>query len=185
MTSVSSTKTTFGSWSSFHCEESLFPGFAISWTSPSRRKSLGETLTLRGFELSSDRKRSSIVHRPDRSVDGAAIRARTHQIDRQWTIVLDFEVTANRPDALSIIGFAREVGTAYSLPVKPLVPKPLPVETHGRCLRHARGAGPVSAVRCGRCGCHDRALARLARSPGCRPQACGPSTTWWTSPTTC
>ena len=39
--------------------------------------------------------------------------------------MLDFEVTANRPDALSVIGFAREVGTAYSLPVKPLVPKPL------------------------------------------------------------
>ena len=39
--------------------------------------------------------------------------------------MLDFEVTANRPDALSVIGFAREAGTAYSLPVKPLVPKPL------------------------------------------------------------
>jgi len=31
--------------------------------------------------------------------------------------VIDFEVTANRPDALSVLGLAREVGTAYSLPV--------------------------------------------------------------------
>src|SRR5947207_8143130 len=31
--------------------------------------------------------------------------------------VIDFEVTANRPDALSVIGLAREVATAYSLPL--------------------------------------------------------------------
>src|ERR1700731_1311096 len=31
--------------------------------------------------------------------------------------VIDFEVTANRPDALSVIGLAREVATAYNLPM--------------------------------------------------------------------
>ena len=31
--------------------------------------------------------------------------------------VIDFEVTANRPDALSVIGLAREVATAYRLPL--------------------------------------------------------------------
>src|SRR3954467_13143891 len=31
--------------------------------------------------------------------------------------VIDFEVTANRPDCLSVIGFAREIGTLYNLPV--------------------------------------------------------------------
>jgi len=31
--------------------------------------------------------------------------------------VIDFEVTANRPDALSVIGLAREVATAYELPI--------------------------------------------------------------------
>ena len=31
--------------------------------------------------------------------------------------VIDFEVTANRPDALSVIGLAREVATAYDLPL--------------------------------------------------------------------
>jgi phenylalanyl-tRNA synthetase beta chain len=32
--------------------------------------------------------------------------------------VIDFEVTANRPDCLSVIGFAREIGTLYHLPVR-------------------------------------------------------------------
>ena len=32
--------------------------------------------------------------------------------------VIDFEVTANRPDCLSVIGFAREIGTAFNLPVR-------------------------------------------------------------------
>ena len=62
---------------------------------------LGEILTLRGFELSG--------------------------IERlEQDAVLDFEVTANRPDALSVIGFAREAGTAYSLPVRTPVTTPLP-----------------------------------------------------------
>lgn len=32
--------------------------------------------------------------------------------------VLDFEVTANRPDAMSVAGIAREVATAYGLPLR-------------------------------------------------------------------
>ena len=32
--------------------------------------------------------------------------------------VLDFEITANRPDCLSLIGMAREVATAYGLPLR-------------------------------------------------------------------
>ena len=32
--------------------------------------------------------------------------------------VIDFEVTANRPDCLSVIGFAREIGTLYNVPVR-------------------------------------------------------------------
>ena len=32
--------------------------------------------------------------------------------------VLDFEVTANRPDCLSMRGLAREVATAYGLPLR-------------------------------------------------------------------
>src|SRR4051794_39438036 len=32
--------------------------------------------------------------------------------------VIDFEVTANRPDCLSVIGLAREIGAVYDLPVR-------------------------------------------------------------------
>lgn len=32
--------------------------------------------------------------------------------------VIDFEVTANRPDCLSVLGFAREIATLYDLPVR-------------------------------------------------------------------
>jgi phenylalanyl-tRNA synthetase beta chain len=98
---------------------------------------LGATLTARGFELSAI-ERVSIE-------DG-----RSTMNDA----VLDFEVTANRPDALSVIGFAREVGTAYSLPVKPLVPKPLPsrstsdvtvkLEAPDLCPRYAAAVADVT-----------------------------------------
>jgi phenylalanyl-tRNA synthetase beta chain len=33
--------------------------------------------------------------------------------------VIDFEITANRPDCLSVLGLAREVATLYDLPLKP------------------------------------------------------------------
>jgi phenylalanyl-tRNA synthetase beta chain len=33
--------------------------------------------------------------------------------------VIDFEITANRPDCLSVLGLAREVATAYNLPLAP------------------------------------------------------------------
>jgi phenylalanyl-tRNA synthetase beta chain len=61
---------------------------------------IAETLGLRGFEVAS-------VERLGAD-DG----------------VIDFEVTANRPDALSVAGLAREVATAYDLPLTlPAPPK--------------------------------------------------------------
>ena len=87
---------------------------------------LGETLTSRGFELS--------------SIERVTLADGRSTID---DAVLDFEVTANRPDALSVIGFAREVGTAYSLPVKPLVPKPLPSKPTSARGCKAGSAGSV------------------------------------------
>jgi len=33
-------------------------------------------------------------------------------------VVLDFEVTANRPDCMSVLGIAREIATAYELPMR-------------------------------------------------------------------
>src|SRR6185436_16760064 len=32
--------------------------------------------------------------------------------------IIDFEITANRPDCLSVIGLAREVATAYNRPLR-------------------------------------------------------------------
>src|SRR5262245_47996959 len=52
------------------------------------------TLALRGFEVAS-------IEPLD---DGDA--------------VIDFEVTANRPDCLSVLGLAREVATAFDLPLR-------------------------------------------------------------------
>src|SRR5436190_13334950 len=54
---------------------------------------IAETIGLRGFEVASIE-----------PLDGG-------------DAVIDFEVTANRPDALSVIGLAREVATAYNLPL--------------------------------------------------------------------
>src|SRR5829696_5607170 len=55
---------------------------------------IAETLALRGFEVASID-----------TLDGG-------------DAVIDFEVTANRPDCLSVLGLAREIGTAYDLPVR-------------------------------------------------------------------
>ncbi len=54
---------------------------------------VAETLALRGFEVASIEKLDA----------GDA--------------VIDFEVTANRPDCLSVVGLAREMATAYDLPL--------------------------------------------------------------------
>src|SRR5258705_1335554 len=54
---------------------------------------IAEKIALRGFEV------ASIEARPD----GDA--------------VIDFEITANRPDCLSVLGLAREVATAFDRPL--------------------------------------------------------------------
>src|SRR6058998_203032 len=70
----------------------------ISWLrdfvdAPESTAAIADTLALRGFEVASIE-----------DVDGDA--------------VIDFEVTANRPDCLSVLGLAREVATAYDRPVR-------------------------------------------------------------------
>ena len=58
---------------------------------------IAETLGLRGFEV------AAIEHIDDDAV-------------------IDFEVTANRPDCLSVLGLAREVSTAFDVPLRRLSP---------------------------------------------------------------
>ena len=43
--------------------------------------------------------------------------------------VIDFEVTANRPDCMSVIGIARELATAYNVPLRPLEESPASGDT--------------------------------------------------------
>src|SRR5947209_2038905 len=40
-------------------------------------------------------------------------------------VVIDAEVTSNRPDCLSHLGIAREVSAIYKLPLKFIAPKPV------------------------------------------------------------
>jgi phenylalanyl-tRNA synthetase beta chain len=80
-------------------------------------------------------------------------------------VVLDFDVTANRPDCLSIRGIAREVATAYGLPLRTQSKRelgsaeaepfntgdgpdtlPISIEEPDLCRRYA---GAIAAVRIG------------------------------------
>src|SRR5262249_50220754 len=54
---------------------------------------IAETLALRGFEVA--------------AIEGL----------EGGDAVIDFEVTANRPDGLSVLGLAREIATTYDLPL--------------------------------------------------------------------
>ena len=67
---------------------------------------LGQTLSMRGFELALT---ETVKMGSDPGLQPGS--------DPTFT-VLDFEITANRPDALSVLGLAREAATAYSLPLK-------------------------------------------------------------------
>jgi phenylalanyl-tRNA synthetase beta chain len=62
---------------------------------PATPEQIADTLALRGFEVAAIE-----------PLDGG-------------DAVIDFEVTANRPDCLSVVGLAREVATAFNLPLTP------------------------------------------------------------------
>src|SRR5882757_5413487 len=93
-TSGCSTRTTCGSSNSSRTDMKL----VLSWLREfvdvkASAEDVATTLALRGFEVASIG-----------ALDGD-------------DAVIDFEVTANRPDALSVLGLAREVATAYDLPL--------------------------------------------------------------------
>jgi len=78
--------------------------------------------------------------------------------------VIDFEITANRPDCLSVLGLAREVATAFDLPIVPPSTEPdarvrlatMPASTSDRiavsiddeelCPRYAAAMADVTAA---------------------------------------
>jgi phenylalanyl-tRNA synthetase beta chain len=80
---------------------------------------LGHLLSMRGFELASI-EQVSVAPRPNDDRRSTLDAGRSTLDDRRSTIddVLDFEITANRPDALSVQGLAREAATAYALPMR-------------------------------------------------------------------
>jgi phenylalanyl-tRNA synthetase beta chain len=69
-------------------------------------------------------------------------------------VVMDFDVTANRPDCMSVIGIAREIATAYQLPlaaggtkVPPLQPNgkvPITIEEPELCCRYVGAVADVT-----------------------------------------
>jgi phenylalanyl-tRNA synthetase beta chain len=79
--------------------------------------------------------------------------------------VIDFEITANRPDCLSVYGLAREAATAFDRPLKPIeANSPAPVITSS-----SGSAKPSVAVTLDDPGCKRYALAiadvRIGPSP--------------------
>jgi phenylalanyl-tRNA synthetase beta chain len=78
--------------------------------------------------------------------------------------VLDVEVTANRPDCLSMLGIAREVGTLYGLPVRSPVPSGDPGDAAGQ--RSARLDGlAVEIEDAERCPRYVAAIADVTVAP--------------------
>src|SRR5215216_6971379 len=70
---------------------------------PGTPEEIATTMSVRGFAVEGIEQVDDLSRR---SAEGATADA-----------VLDFEVTANRPDCMSVIGIAREVATAYRLPL--------------------------------------------------------------------
>jgi phenylalanyl-tRNA synthetase beta chain len=69
-------------------------------------EAIGRTLSLRGLALEGLEALPHLTARPDGSSDPAG----------DW--LLDFDVTANRPDCMSMAGIAREIAVVYGLPFR-------------------------------------------------------------------
>jgi phenylalanyl-tRNA synthetase beta chain len=72
---------------------------------PASPQAIADKLALRGFEVASIEPVSSVAAPPWHSSRGP-------------DAVIDFEITANRPDCLSVLGLAREAATAYDKPLR-------------------------------------------------------------------
>jgi phenylalanyl-tRNA synthetase beta chain len=98
---------------------------------------IGALMGLRGLPL------ESLEYRPALSEQGES---------KGDDAVLDFEVTANRPDCMSVIGIAREIATAYDLPLNPnavatLKPNgavPIAIEDPELCGRYVGATADVT-----------------------------------------
>jgi phenylalanyl-tRNA synthetase beta chain len=79
---------------------------------PGTAEQIATTMSVRGFAV------EGIEYLPEHTeavaADGSVSRTEAASADA----VIDFEVTANRPDCLSVAGMAREIATAYGLQVR-------------------------------------------------------------------
>src|SRR5437763_7106408 len=71
---------------------------------------IAEGLALRGFEVASVEPAPNGVRPPWHSTPASQTRDLADGI-------IDFEISANRPDCLSVLGLAREVATLYDVPL--------------------------------------------------------------------
>ncbi|MFI5079100.1 MAG: phenylalanine--tRNA ligase beta subunit-related protein, partial [Vicinamibacteria bacterium] len=113
-------------------------------------EALAERLHLAGFELASIAPLDPVPG-PDGPTTGP-------------DAVIDFEITANRPDALSVAGFAREVAALYDVPLR-FRPAALPAGAH------ASAVGPLRVT------IEDPALCPRFTA-GLADVAVGPSPAW-------
>ena len=105
--------------------------------------------------------------------------------------LLDFDVTANRPDCLSMAGIAREMAVAYGVPFREPAARLRAAASaamasgRGVPAHHHRGAGPVRAATSARSPTWPWARRRRGWPTVSRPAASARSATSSTSPTTC
>jgi len=79
---------------------------------PGTAEQIAATMSVRGFAVEGIDALAEYTEAV--SADGAVARTPASSADA----VIDFEVTANRPDCLSVAGMAREIATAYGLQVR-------------------------------------------------------------------
>jgi phenylalanyl-tRNA synthetase beta chain len=79
---------------------------------PGTAEQIAATMSVRGFAVEGIEALPEFTEAV--SADGAVARTPAASADA----VIDFEVTANRPDCLSVAGMAREIATAYGLQVR-------------------------------------------------------------------
>ena len=77
---------------------------------------IAKTMSVRGFAVEG-------IEYLDADVSAEAPGAKAEAQGAKADAVIDFEVTGNRPDCMCVIGMAREVATAYDLPMRRLVAK--------------------------------------------------------------
>ena len=75
---------------------------------------IARVMSLRGFAVEGIQEVSDVSAGLSAVAQGAKADTQRAKVD----LVIDFEVTGNRPDCMSVVGMAREIATAFNLPLK-------------------------------------------------------------------